>query len=295
MDLMTHSTKLKKTLRASWHFSAIGTAWRIDTSLELPNSVRQEITQRIEEFDANYSRFREDSFVAKLREPGVYTIPHDARPLLGLYKELYDLTSGRMTPLIGSVLESAGYDANYSFVQSAARPVPAFDALGWDGDVLLRPSEPIVLDVGAAGKGYLVDIVCGILDNNKINQYTVDASGDIRTKGVVERVGLEHPGDSSKIIGVCDVRNQSLCASAINRRAWRGLHHVFDPQTLQPTDTLVASWVVANSGLVADGLATALFFVSPGELAKSYTFEYVTLDVYGAIDVSPGFNGELFV
>lgn len=295
MDLMTHSTKLKKTLRASWHFSAIGTAWRIDTSLELPNSVRQEITQRIEEFDASYSRFREDSFVAKLREPGEYTAPHDARPLLDLYKDLYDLTNGRMTPLIGGLLESAGYDANYSFVQSNPRAVPTFGALGWDGDTLLRPSEPIVLDVGAAGKGYLVDIVCEMLDSNEIREYTVDASGDIRISGVLERVGLEHPGDPSKIIGICDVQNESLCASAINRRAWNRVHHVFDPQTLKPTDTLVASWVVSDSGLVADGLATALFFVSPSELAKKYTFEYVTLNVHGAIDVSPGFNGELFV
>lgn len=290
-----HSTKLKKTLRASWHFDAIGTAWRIDTSRELPNLVQREIAQRIEEYDATYSRFREDSFVAKLREPGGYTAPHDARPLLSLYEDLYDLTGGRMTPLIGSLLESAGYDANYSFVESAAGAVPAFDVLGWDGNKKLRPSKPIVLDVGAAGKGYLVDIVCEILDSNEIREYTVDASGDIRTNGVIERVGLEHPGDPSKIIGVCSVQNESLCASAINRRAWNGIHHVFDPQTLKPTNTLVASWVVSDSGLVADGLATALFFVSPSELAKKYSFEYVTLDVHGAIDVSPGFNGELFV
>ena len=292
---MTHSTKLQKTQKASWRFAAIGTSWSIETPDSLPEEVKTAVARRIDAYDKTYSRFRDDSFVSLLRTPGTYTLPTDARPLLQVYKELYVLTDSRMTPLIGATLEAAGYDATYSFTQSPAQVVPPFSALGWDEGNSVTVTESVVLDVGAAGKGYLVDIVCEILDSNEIREYTVDASGDIRTNGVIERVGLEHPGDPSKIIGVCSVQNESLCASAINRRAWNGIHHVFDPQTLKPTNTLVASWVVSDSGLVADGLATALFFVSPSELAKKYAFEYVTLDVRGAIDVSPGFNGELFV
>ena len=46
----------------------------------------------------------------------------------------------------------------------------------------LQPTEPIVLDVGAAGKGYLVDIIATLLEDHDIYDYTIDASGDIKQR-----------------------------------------------------------------------------------------------------------------
>jgi thiamine biosynthesis lipoprotein len=192
------------------------------------------------------------------------------------------------------MLESAGYDAEYSLKPKAIHDIPPFETLGWNGDVTLRPTEPIVLDVGAAGKGYLVDIISEILAQHNFNEYTIDASGDIKQRGEPQTVGLEHPFDSSKVIGTAKLHDQSLCASSINRRAWQGMHHVFDPATNKPTETMLATWVVAGTTLLADALATALFFIPASELLQHFEFTYVTIDVNGAIDVSPSFDGELF-
>ncbi|MBV6760325.1 FAD:protein FMN transferase [Rhodococcus opacus] len=50
-------------------------------------------------------------------------------------------------------------------------------------------------DVGAAGKGYLVDLVSRTLTEEGIDRFLVDASGDMRHRGAeAVRVGLEHPG-----------------------------------------------------------------------------------------------------
>ena len=283
-----------KPLR-KWQFEALGTLWSIETPHELAVDVRQELTSRIELFDKTYSRFRRDSLVWALRQPGEHTFPADVTQIMELYKKLYDITHGRMTPLIGGMLEEAGYDTDYSLRAQPITAIPPFEALGWDGEQTFITHESIVLDIGAAGKGYLVDIVARLLEQHQVLTYTIDASGDIKQKGRFEAVGLEHPIDSTKIIGVANVQDQSLCASAINRRAWGEFHHVFDPMTKQSTDSMLATWVLADSTMLADALATALFFVPAATLLKHFSFSYVTMQPTGAIDVSPHFDGELFV
>src|SRR4051812_41634169 len=94
---------------ARFGFEAIGTSWYIELhGSHRPADLKRlkaKIAGRIEQFDAAYSRFRSDSLITRIsQKAGRYTMPDDAPPLLELYKKLYDLTSGRMTPLIGQTL-----------------------------------------------------------------------------------------------------------------------------------------------------------------------------------------------
>jgi len=281
----------------SLSFEALGTQWSIETKHELSQAVVERVYARIAAFDATYSRFRSDSLVGSIaNSEGSFTFPDDAATLFAFYKKLYDISAGKVTPLIGEMLERAGYDADYSFIQQAQKPLPRWeDVMRWEAPVLTTV-QPIVLDVGAAGKGYLVDRICGLLDEAEVQEYVVDASGDLRHRGIMPNlVGLEDPRAPGKIIGAVEVMNKSLCASASNRRAWGdGMHHVFDPDTATPTTDIIATWVMADTALVADGLATALFFVQPKVLARSFDFDYVCMYSNGTIDYSYGFEGNLY-
>ena len=149
----------------SGQFEAIGAPWRIDTPDELSDSQRDAVAERIEAFDRDWSRFRDDSLVSRIsREPGRHRLPADAGPLMDWYRELYDATGGRVSPLVGRTLESLGYDASYRLTPAAERvAVPAWaDAMAWDGEYL-DTARPVLLDVGAAGKGYLVDLISELL------------------------------------------------------------------------------------------------------------------------------------
>jgi len=277
-------------------FDALGTQWAIETNEKLSKILVDRIFQRIELFDATYSRFRADSLIAQIAvQEGSFTFPSDARKLFDCYRALYNATSGKVTPLIGEMLERAGYDAAYSLQSKVQQSLPKWDDVMTWQDLTLTTARPIVLDVGAAGKGYLVDIICGILDDEGIKSYVVDASGDLRHKGNIEnKVGLEDPRDPTKVIGVIDVRNKSLCASASNRRVWgKNMHHIFDPDIAAPTMKIIASWVIADQAMVADGIATALFFTDPNVLARSFDFEYVRMHADGSIDYSYAFEGKL--
>lgn len=279
-------------------FEAIGTHWQIDTAEPLPAALVTALNTRIDRFDRDWSRFRADSLVARISaEPGRWTLPDDAGLLFELYRALYEATDGAVSPLIGRSLEHLGYDQAYS-LRPAGRGIPAphwSDAIAWDG-THLTTLRPVTLDIGAAGKGYLVDIVSGMLRSAGFRDHVIDASGDLRHRGAGSiRVALEHPLDPTKAIGVVTLAGRALCASASNRRAWGdGLHHILDATTGQPTRSVIATWVVADDALTADGLATALFF-RDADRFREFDFEHARLFADGRVEFSPGLTEEVFV
>ncbi len=285
--------------------------WAIDiyhVSRELNDSELLEvITSRIEQFDRDYSRFRDDSLVTHMAEKaGSYTLPADAQPLLDLYRQIYNLSAGAVTPLIGQTLVDAGYDAKYSLHPGQVQTPPVWD------DVLdyrwpqLTLRVPALLDFGAAGKGYLVDIIADLLASEGATDFCVDAGGDIVCRSPASHptiVGLEDPEDTSQAIGVSYITNQALCGSAGSRRTWgqgsdsrpEGYHHVIDPHTLRSPRHLSAVWVIADSALLSDMLTTVLYFVDPQVMLEHFDFSYALLDDTRGISYSDTFPGQFFI
>lgn len=230
------------------------------------------------------------------REAGRHRLADDAAPLLEYYADLYAATAGRISPLVGERLSALGYGADYRLESADTLPrVPTWaEAMAWDG-VHLDTVSSTLLDVGAAGKGYLVDIVSRLLAELGRPTHIVDASGDLTTHGVPMRIALENPANPSRAIGVAELTEGALCASATNRRAWGDrLHHVLDAVTGAPVRSVIATWAVAASALVADGAATALFFDVDPEFLSRHEVEFVRLFGDGRVERSAGFDGEVF-
>jgi thiamine biosynthesis lipoprotein len=289
----------------SFGFDAIGTRWEIDTDRPLSDDLRARIRDRIDRFDATWSRFRPDSLVTRIagaRHGGRFQLPDDATALLDLYDRLHELTDGALDPLIGRDLELLGYDATYSLTP-AARAVrhrehqqrARWPDIQRDGTTIIT-DRPVLLDVGAAGKGRLVDLVAQTLSDAGVRRFVVDAGGDLRHYGDGPlRVGLENPFDPTRVVGVVELHGNALCASAVNRRAWGdGLNHIIDARTGTPARDVLATWVIADNAMLADGIATALFLTDPPRLNDTYRFAFVRMSTNG-IEASSGFDGELFV
>lgn len=242
------------------------------------------------------------SQIADAPEGGRFDFPDDAPALFDLYDRLHAVTGGAVDPLVGRDLELLGYDRVYSLTPDLGRAeVHARGRPRWSKDVVRSGSSlvtrrPLVLDVGAVGKGYLVDLIAGMLGEAGFSEFVVDGSGDLRHVGSSDlQVGLEHPFDPGLVIGVVNLRGRALCASAVNRRAWgAGLHHVLDARTGVPVRDVVATWVMADEAATADGLATALFFTGADELTQVFDFSCVRLFRDGQAEVSQNFDGEVF-
>jgi thiamine biosynthesis lipoprotein len=283
---------------AHFSFDGIGTRWEISTPSRLSDWHRRGLLAAVEEYDAAWSRFRPDSLIADAaRTPGRIELPAEAAALGELYGTLYRLTEGAMTPLIGRSLERLGYDAAYTLSPGGA-PLPAprwEDVLDWQGTALTA-TAPVVIDVGAAGKGQLADLLSARLRDGGCAEHFIDASGDLLNPGPDPvAVALEHPYDPTRAIGTVALGSGALCGSAANRRAWGdGFHHVLDGTTGAPVRTVVASWAMAGTAMVADALATALFFVDGPRLEQEFEFAWLTVYADGHAEYSADFEGVLF-
>lgn len=302
-----------------WEFEALGTGWVVSTPEPLPATGAAAVTAELERIDRTWSRFRDDSMVADMaRGPGRFPIPVGDQPLIDWYERLYRVTGGAVSPLVGQALVNAGYDAQYTLRRiGGISPCPAWNDViaTHDGDLVTTTAT--VFDVEAAGKGFAIDrvaeIVAGYTDS-----FIVDGSGDmvISTGDVPVRVALEHPADPTKAIGVVELASGAICASASNRRAWiaRGTdgtghddigddahwHHIIDPKTGTPTWDVVATWVMAPTAMLADGLATALFFTPADRLRErpdliGADFEHVVVRHNGTVEYSDNPDVELFL
>jgi thiamine biosynthesis lipoprotein len=283
---------------ADFAFEGIGTHWEISTPEPLGGRARAHLLERVERFDADWSRFRADSRVSALaRRPGQFEFPDEAVQLGELYRTLYGMTGGAMTPLIGVSLERLGYDAGYSLTPAGSPlAAPPWDeVLEWTGSTITT-TAPVVLDVGAAGKGLLVDLLADELAAGGLEGFVIDASGDLLARGPLPtQVALEHPYNPAQAIGIVPLCGRALCASAANRRAWGdGLHHVLDGNTGEPVRTAVATWALANTAMLADALATALFFVPGDLLREEFDFSWLTVFSDGSAVHSADFEGTLF-
>lgn len=287
----------------SFQFTAIVTNWQIDTDQPVPDGLKGVIAELCEDFDRTWSRFRPDSQVTRIAHTpggGDYEFPARDLPLLELYDRLVEATSGAVDPLVGRDLELLGYDAAYTLIPDTEALQLRISRDAWrtlrrTGTTIVT-DRPVLIDVGAAGKGFLVDLIVGVLTRAGIRDFLVDGSGDLRHRGPEPAiVGLEHPTRAGRVIGTAPLKDAALCASAISRRAWgEGLHHVLDGRTGLPVSDVVATWTIASDAATADGLATALFVVEPAALS-GFEFSWARMLADGRVQWSDDFPGDLFL
>ncbi len=286
-----------------FRYESMGTHWAVtlwDTMSDAAFAdMQQTIEKRSYDFDHTFSRFIKNSFIWSLTEKmGIVEVPKDLVNMLQLYETLYDATSGHCNPLIGFTISDLGYDADYSLMpKNTIRPVPPLhEALSIIDDTHIELRASVLIDLGALGKGYFVDVIATYLKEKNIARFLVNGSGDIyyQGNGTPIRAGLEHPDDPTKAIGVLELMQGALCASAGNRRRWAMYQHTINPFSLTSPEEIIATWVMAESTALADGLATCLFMTEPESLDNVLSFEYCLLNKEYKIKNSASFTAEFF-
>lgn len=298
MQSSPSSRKLKpKYFQAT--FEGIGTVWTIElwgVEAASAEAIMHKLRARVAAFEAVYSRFRSDSLVGQMaKKAGVYEITDDAKPMFDMYQKIYRITGGSVTPLIGQALSDAGYDHTYSLVPKRIKPVPEWEEVLEYAFPKLHVKKPVLLDFGGLGKGALIDITAGILEEAGVKEYVVNAGGDIFvSKNEAVEVALQHPGDDSLAVGLAKIKAGALCGSAGTYRRWAGYTHIINPHTKRSPVEFQAIWVHADTALLADALTSALYFMPATELHKHFDFEYAMIKADGSLDVSGGFPAVFF-
>ncbi|MGB4942487.1 MAG: FAD:protein FMN transferase, partial [Candidatus Moraniibacteriota bacterium] len=269
-------------------FQGLGTVWSIMIDSDLvPESLRQTIVDFARDFESRFSRFLPDSEVNAFREAvvGTYPLSSEFARLLRRAAELRTLTGGGYDPIVGGVLEGAGYGA-----QSGVNPVPYGPVLPtWSiagGDLTL--DGPIAFDVGGIGKGYCIDRIADLIRTAGYGHFIVDGGGDMfattKADGQPWRVAIEYPGKPDVAAGIVELCNRGLAVSDSFRRRFGKWHHLVDMGARKSVETVVGCAAVAPDAWAADCMTSGLFFAPPEQfptLARALAAAYLVFRADG--------------
>lgn len=225
----------------------------------------------VAEFEARYSRFREDSLLSRLNHgagSGWQSVDAEMSDMLDLCewsffqsRQCLDATALPLVKLYYKVTEAPDLAA-------VAR---AMERVGWrrlqrrPGAVLLP--DGMSLDFGGFGKEYAVDVAAMLLEEAGLSTYLVNFGNDIRVRGAPDGapgwvVGMEDPFDTTRVLKRLVMTSGALAASGNYRRqvtiGGQSYGHIVDPRTGRPARTeLVALHVTAPTALQAGVFATA--------------------------------------
>lgn len=244
-----------------------------------------EISDAIEaafgEFDRivkQYTRFNQDSELSNLnRRTGEWTeVNSEFFMLISKMLQMARATSGDFDPTVIDFLETYGYDANYDFskldkpdldqsVKKLAQSRPSWRQIQLDEKgKRVKLAHGQRLDLGGIGKGYAID--CAAEKLKHTTNFLIDAGGDIRCSGVNMtgepwKINLLHKQSekASQVIGQIAVSDISVACSGSWARRVKQFHHILDPRTGAPVESMQTVYVSAPEATTADSWATALF------------------------------------
>jgi len=202
--------------------------------------------------------------------------------LLGLLREGLTIageTGGTFDPTVGPLTRLWDFSAGEPRLPERSEIEKAVAKVGWKririapatGTVFL-PEAGMALDLGAVAKGYALDRAAAVIRQFGLTGGLVNAGGDVlalgeKGPGKPWRVGVQDPRDGKSIIAVAALKNRVIVTSGDYERFFikdgTRYHHILDPRTGYPAQGLRSVTIVANRGVTADAVATAVFVLGP--------------------------------
>lgn len=284
---------------------ALGTNWSIVVDDDvLEPSLRRILSKQIHDFDEEYSRFKPESPLSHLNTLDTSVpipISQELETMLSFGLQLSYLTDGLFDANVANWEKAYGYDETYSFKDPSEVTLPNKGTFSIHDHHLLKKGT-VALDLGAFGKGFLIDLLATTLRHHHKKHFLVDGGRDFfatsKADGSAWIIGLEHPTDPSLAIGIVPLKNAGFAASNSFHRKVGTFHHILNGQNGKPTTGLASVFTIAKSAMEADGLSTAIFVTSEHfwpQLHQHFEFEYLSVTPSLLITRSQKFPGELFL
>lgn len=240
------------------------------------------------------------------------TVSRETMEVLEKSLEVARLTEGGFNIAIGPVVEAWNVSREGRIPTQkeldSVRPLLQLENLQLDHgsrQVFLKVSGMRV-DIGGIGKGYAADLAAKVMKQTGATAGVVAISGDIKTFGRMpdgERFvfGIQHPRNEGVLLGQLELEDEAVSTAGDYQRYFMkdGIryHHILNPQTLQPARLSQSVTVVANEGVVADGLDTGIFVMGPEKgmalLERLEGVEGVIVGKDGEVFISSGLRGRL--
>lgn len=268
----------------------------------------EEALKLVEKFDDEFSRFKKGNQLGSLNSSiGKWgKVSDEMYFLLEQAWNIHQLTGGYFNIGLAEELENLGYDADYSFkpkgVEVAVKAEEKILKIEFrDGVKGKEVQINRKVELGGLGKGYVLDFIKAYLNKAGLGNYLINAGGDIYAigdgvDGGGWKIVLENPENNSYGIGEVFCSGFFMAASSASKRKWAGGHHLLNIKG-QPAMEMLAVFVQAGSGIMADAIATSLFVMGmekAREMLPGLGVEAMLIDVNKKIYQTEGFRVSLY-
>jgi thiamine biosynthesis lipoprotein len=232
--------------------------------------------RRIEEFASDYI---DTSEVGRVNAAAGRAPVSVSAELIGLVQtscQYGSATGGAFDITVGPVVRCWDFLSPTPSVPQAARLRAALDLVDYRKIVLspgsiFLPDAGMALDLGGIGKGYAADRAVDVLRSKGAKRCVVDMGGNLSVywEGTMlldstgTMIEVRHPRREGESFGSFALGSGGVSTSGDYQRAFsidgRRYHHIIDPATGYPADSVVSVTIVAPDAETADLLSTAVF------------------------------------
>ncbi len=263
---------------------------------------------RVRELEGLWSVTDGASEISTLNHDGSAELSPETADLLRTALGMCERTGGALDISTYPILRAWGFTTGEYSVPggeaiAALLPLVDYGRVALEaGAAALPPGMEI--DLGSVAKGYTGDALAALLKQGGAASALLDLGGNIQAVGSKPdgspwRVAVRDPaGDGS--VGVVEVVDQAVVTSGGYERYFEedGVRywHIIDPATGWPARSgLTSVTVVGESGLLCDGLSTALFVMGREGALEHWRqhrdFEAVLVSEDGSVTITAGLEG----
>lgn len=303
-DSMKNEVLLQgKTMGTTYHIKVV-----VDENVFDTAKLQQQIDVKLKQLNQEMSTYIPDSELSLFNSSSSLEPIKVSPGLARVIKEairLGTITDGKLDVTVGPLVNLWGFGPEYrpETIPTAqeineARLRIGLDKLSLSGNQLAKLKADLYVDLSTIAKGYGVDIVAELIEQNGIHDYLVEIGGEMRVKGFKHtgelwHVAIEKPVNDERAVQQIIVPKDNAVATSGDYRNYyefdgQRFSHIIDPATGKPINhKIVSVTVIHPSSMTADGLSTALMVM--GEEKALAFAEKHELAVYIIVKSDHGF------
>jgi thiamine biosynthesis lipoprotein len=280
--------------------------WHADA--DAAGDLIEQVLDEYRRIDRAMSTYRPDSELSRVNRQAATGNVVVSAELFGLLE----------TSLALSIESDGAFDISYESVgylydfRARRRPDAAAIAAALDAVdyrlILLDPEQQSVrfgslgmrVNLGGIAKGHAVEQGARILRAAGIEHALLNAGGDTRVigdrRGQPWIVGIRHPRLEGEFATRLPLIDEAISTSGDYERFFEEdghrYHHILNPATGEPTETVLSATIIGPDATLTDGLSTAVFVLGAEEgltLIESYGgYEAIIVEPSGRLLYSSG-------
>jgi len=264
--------------------NALGTTYSIIVDTEIKESIiKQKIDSIFEVVNNSMSTYIDTSIISKVNlSDKPVSVDYHFIKVFNKSKEIWSLSKGAFDPTAGSFVNLYGLGPEIiskkidkSKIDSIIKIV-GFDKVYLSNEnKIIKNNKNIFIDFNAIAKGYSVDLIKDLFEENFLKNFLIEVGGELSSKGNAEnnrkwKVAIQNPIEMNTYYNQIFLTDKSLATSG-NYRKFRidpvtgeKYVHIINPLTGDPlSNNILSASVISDTCIEADAWATALMVMNP--------------------------------